>query len=133
VWAPSNASTMDVQSLTVKAGSTFLIGSATNRQASNIGSSSSDTSIVRLTGGVHIEAGASLLTQDFPDSINVATITIAGGGIVNNGTMDLNVAVAGEGIAGKDQIFHSCHYIVNFGFTGSPAANQSISGSGSSQ
>ncbi len=133
VWAPSTAATMDVKSLRVKAGSTFLIGSGSNLQANNIGSSSSDTSIVRLTGGIHIELGATLAVQNFPDSIDVAQITIAGGGIDNNGTLDLTVAAEADGIAGSQQILHNCHYNVSFGFASGPSANQTISGSGSSQ
>ncbi len=131
----STSTTMNVISLKVKAGSTFWIGSDVNSHPADLGNGNNDT-LPHLTGGITVESGASLLVQDFSGGVNVADINLDGGGIVNNGTIDLRVGASIAPSAQKNEryspekILTGCTYNLNVGINGGLASStQIISGS----
>ncbi len=113
VWAPTSNSTMYIRSLTVKSGSNFLIGSASNLNANNIGNTGSETGAVYLTGGIIIEQNATLMTQPSIVGISSADINLNGGGIINDGTLDLNVDTITSTSSSKS--LSNSSYAVNIG------------------
>ena len=119
VWAPSTGTILYIKSLHVKAGSAFLIGSGMNANANDIGYAGSDSTIVKFDGGIVIDQNAAVTAQNYtsPDS---AIITLLGGGIKNNGT--LNLTTSG-----------GSYYTLDVGLSGSVPANQTFSGTGISQ
>lgn len=125
VCAPTTSATIRIKSLTVKSGSTFWIGSANNATPSDIGNSVV-AGIPMLDGGITVEAGAALRVLDFSGGVNVANINLDGGGITNNGTIDLRV-----GAFKNKTNLTGCIYNVNIGglSAGSSSSNQTISGS----
>ena len=84
-YSQASASTISVSSLTVKSGSTFNLG-GNNANAPSIGSNT--VGVVFWTGGLTVESGATLALQN-GSSANTAFFNIAGGDILNNGTMNL--------------------------------------------
>ncbi len=106
-------STMTIRSLTVKQSSTFWIGTATNTNVLTVGSIGGG--IPTLTGGITIETGASLRVQESTAGVVVANINLFGGGITNNGTLDL-LSFALHPLVG-------CRYNVNI-----DSASQTIGG-----
>lgn len=106
--------TMAVKSITVKQNSTFWIGTATNVNVLTIGSLAAG--VVTLNGGITVESGASLKTINSSAGEVIAPINLFGGGITNNGTIDLLISTL-------HPLTH-CHYNVNIDST-----DQAISGS----
>lgn len=83
-----SSATMNIRSLTVKQGSTFWIGTPNTTNTLTIG----NTGVVglpMLAGGVTVENGAALKVQESTAGSVVANINLDGGGITNNGTIDL--------------------------------------------
>ena len=119
VWAPTNGTIMYIKSLRVKAGSAFLIGSGMNANPNDIGYAGSDSTIVKFDGGIFIDQNATLDVQNYT-SPNIATITLLGGGINNNGTFNLTTS-------------GGSYYTLDIGVSGSVPANQTFSGTGISQ
>ncbi|GEM_PF-3157252 len=120
VWAPTRTSTLAIRSLTVKSGSIFWIGAANDSTANDIGNSTS-SGVPTLTGGITIESGGAIKPQDFTAGVDAASINLSGGGITNDGTLNL---LSGTAPAGT-------HYAVKFGgFPAStPGMKQTIGGS----
>ncbi len=130
-WAPTTGATMNVRSLRVKTNSAFWAGTATNSAVSNIGNGANDT-LPHLDGGIIIESGASLRVQESSAGFVTHTINLDGGGITNNGTLDLHsTAFTGKNVPFVPSVATGCVYNVNLGVTGGLASsNQSISGTG---
>lgn len=80
-----SASTISLSALTIKTGSTFNLG-GNNTNSPSIGSNT--VGVVFWTGGLTIESGATLALQA-ASGANSAFFNIAGGNIINNGTMNL--------------------------------------------
>ena len=117
VLVPTSSATMDVLSIHVKTNSSLHIGNSTGTTLDNIGYSGTDSSVAALTGGITIDNGGSITTLDNPAALNTATMTLLGGGITNNGTLNLTTV-------------DSCSYILNFGLSGGASASQTVSGTG---
>jgi hypothetical protein len=124
ICAPTTSATLRIKSLTVKSNSTFWIGSDINASPSDIGNAVT-AGVPMLDGGITVEAGGALRVLDFSGGVNVANINLDGGGITNNGTIDLRVGT----FKGKTQLT-GCIYNVNVGgfSAGSSSSNQTISG-----
>jgi hypothetical protein len=126
VTAPSTNSTISIRSLLVRQGSAFWIGTSTNTSTMRIGNFDF-TGVPTLTGGVTVETGASLRVLESSAGFVFHTMNIDGGGITNNGTIDLVSAGAPE--------LTGCVYAVRFG--GSPVGTsgvaQSIGGAGTGE
>lgn len=126
VTAPSTNSTISIRSLLVRQGSAFWIGTSTNTSTMRIGNFDF-TGVPTLTGGVTVETGASLRVLESSAGFVFHTMNIDGGGITNNGTIDLVSAGAPE--------LTGCVYAVRFG--GSPVGTsgtaQSIGGTGAGE
>jgi hypothetical protein len=80
--------TLNARSITVKQGSTFMIGSAANTNNLSVGNTST-SGIPYLTGGILVESGATLRPQLSATGAYTANINLNGGGITNNGTLNL--------------------------------------------
>jgi len=117
VTVPTTSATIDVLSIHVKTNSSFHIGNSTGTTLDNIGYSGTDSTVAVFTGGITIDNGGSITTLDNPAAFNVATITLLGGGITNNGTFNLTTV-------------DSSSYILNFGLSGGASATQTVSGTG---
>lgn len=88
LWRMSSSATMNVRSITVKSGSTFLLGSTTASSTNSIGNAT-NAGLPLLDGGISIESGASMLANDASGGHNIGRINVSGGGITNNGTLTL--------------------------------------------
>lgn len=87
-WNQTTSATMNVRSLTVKAGSSFIVGMDTEANINGIGNYST-AGVPMLTGGITIETGASMLVNNTSGAAYTAYINMKDGGIVNNGTLNL--------------------------------------------
>ncbi len=117
-WVATSSATLAASSVTVKNGSSFILGGTTYSITNSLGNFST-TGLPMLTGGVTVEANASL-TVNNGSAATSAYINIKSGGITNNGTLNLISANS------------SRRYFVSFGdlsadLTGS---SQSFSGAG---
>ncbi len=86
--APTQSATLTVRSLTVKQGSTFWIGTGSSTNVLTIGNSLV-AGVPTLNGGIIVESGAALKVQESTAGLVVSTINLDGGGVTNNGTIDL--------------------------------------------
>ncbi|MBI4546894.1 MAG: lamin tail domain-containing protein [Ignavibacteriae bacterium] len=129
VWAPTTGATLSIRSLTIKSSSTFLIGDAAGLNANDIGNAFA-SGVPTLTGGITVESGASLINQDFSGGVNVASINLDGGGITNNGTIDLRVGAARNNQRSAANSAIGCIYNVYIGGVpvGASSTKQTISG-----
>lgn len=123
--AMSTGATATIRSLLVKAGSTFWIGPATTTNTLTLGNVST-SGFPLLTGGVTVETGAALKVQESTAGFVASTVNIDGGGITNNGTIDLlSPSFGTEALTG-------CVAHVRFGGLngGSGSTAQSVGGTG---
>lgn len=88
LWRMTSSATMNVRSLTVRSGSSLLLGSTTASSTNSIGNAST-TGLPMLTGGITIESGASLLVNNSSSTNSIAHINIKTGGLSNSGTLNL--------------------------------------------
>ncbi len=95
--------TMAIRSLTVRQGSTFNIGTATNTNILTVGSNAAG--VPTLNGGITVLSSASLRVQLSTAGQVIGTINLFGGGITNNGTLDLLSFALGSALT-------HCHYNV---------------------
>lgn len=123
VTAPTTNVFLNISSLKVKAGSTFWIGSLTGNRLMTLGNSTG-SGFPMLNGGIVVETGASLRVSSSATDDMHHTINLDGGGIVNDGTIDLQVPA----LALVD-----CQYTLRVGGNsqGTSGASQSFSGIGS--
>lgn len=119
VWAPSVSSLLVIRSLRLRSNASFLIGNAANDRAGEIGNASL-AGVPTLRGGIILEAGGSLLVQDHPGGTAVASINLDGGGITNEGTLELISPGGGS----------SYNLAVGGLPAGSPSSEQVVKGSG---
>ncbi|MBI5021193.1 MAG: lamin tail domain-containing protein [Ignavibacteriales bacterium] len=87
-WNQTANATMNIRSLTVKTGSSFIIGMESEANINPIGNFSTP-GLPMLTGGIVIETGASFLVNNALSGSNTAYINLKDGGITNNGTLNL--------------------------------------------
>ena len=87
-WVQTSSATMNVRSLTIKTGSSLILGGTTQAQGNSIGNNST-SGLPMLSGGVTVETGASLTVNNASAAGQVAYINIKGGGLTNNGTINL--------------------------------------------
>jgi hypothetical protein len=80
--------TMNIVSLNVRQGSTFLIGTQDNTFLLTVGNFNT-AGIPFLNGGITVESGATLQPQISFTGLYTANINLKGGGITNNGTLNL--------------------------------------------
>ncbi len=120
---PQTNAFLNATAITVKAGSTFWIGTGSNTSLVTLGNATS-SGFPMLDGGITVESGAALKVQESSAGFVAGTINLAGGGITNNGTIDL-VSPAGPEATG-------CLYHVKFGGQpeGTSGLTQTVSGSG---
>ncbi|MFN0157171.1 MAG: FlgD immunoglobulin-like domain containing protein [Bacteroidota bacterium] len=120
---PTTNMTMAVVSITVKQNATLWIGTESNTSVVTVGNGFT-SGIPTMTGGINVETGASLRVLESTAGFVASNIYLNGGGIINNGTIDLLSAAAPEALTG-------CVFHVSFGgFSQStPSVAQSVSGS----
>ncbi|MBA4313308.1 MAG: hypothetical protein C0417_11840 [Chlorobiaceae bacterium] len=87
-WNQTTSATMNIRSLTVKALSSFIIGMESEANINGIGNFST-AGVPMLTGGISIEANASMLVNNTSGASYSAYINLKDGGITNNGTLNL--------------------------------------------
>jgi hypothetical protein len=83
-----SSSTLSIRSLVVKQGSTFWIGAGATTNVLTIGNAFT-AGVPTLNGGIVVETGAALKVQESSAGFVLSTINLDGGGITNNGTIDL--------------------------------------------
>ncbi len=120
---PQTNAFLNATAITVKAGSTFWIGTGSNTSLVTLGNSTG-SGFPMLNGGITVESGAALKVQESSAGFVANTINLDGGGITNNGTIDL-VSPAGPEATG-------CVYHIKIGghSQGTSGQNQNVSGSG---
>ena len=112
-----NSGRVALKSVTVKAGSTFMLGTSASSLANTIGNVS-ESGVPMLTGGVTIEPGASITTINASSPVT-GSLNIRAGGITNNGILSLK---------SPDGSRHYALYIG--GLVADPAgSNQTVGGS----
>ncbi|MBI5476110.1 MAG: T9SS type A sorting domain-containing protein [Ignavibacteriales bacterium] len=87
-WNQTTSATMNIQSLTVKGHSSFIIGMESEANINGIGNYST-AGVPMLTGGILIEPNASMLVNNTSGASYSAYINLKNGGITNNGTLNL--------------------------------------------
>jgi hypothetical protein len=83
-----STSTLTIHSLVVKQGSTLSIGTPSTTNVLTIGTPFNN-GLPYLNGGIIVENGATLNVQESSAGAVTASINLDGGGITNNGTIDL--------------------------------------------
>lgn len=136
-WTPSKKATLIVRSLTVKSNATLMIGSADDSTANDIGNATV-SAVPTLTGGILVESGGALINQDYVGGTDRAFIHLDGGGITNNGTLDLAASALSSqprGAVETSSVLSGSSYAVAIGglAVGASASSQVISGSQSGQ
>jgi hypothetical protein len=87
-WSQTSSATMVITGLTVKIGSSFILGSDAYDIVNGIGNYNT-VGLPTLSSGVTIETGASLTVANTASTIVSSYINIADGGLTNDGTLNL--------------------------------------------
>jgi len=87
IWNQSSSAAMNVRSITIKSGSSFICGTAAGTNTASVGNHST-AGLPMLTGGLTVEnAGSFLVSNTSGGGSASAFIYLKGGGITNNGEL----------------------------------------------